>query len=309
MTSIVFPGQGSQFVNMSKDFYDNFSKAKETFELIEEITKIDIKKIIFENSSNLINQTQFTQIAVFCASISIYNVLKDVVDLQKLNISHMLGHSLGEYTALTASGILSIEDCATLLKKRGQLMQDAYLPNQSGMAAIIGMDCSSIEGIIDNMKLNVEIANDNSPNQIVISGTSVEIAKSENFFKKAGAKRFIPLNVSAAFHSKLMINAENKMNNFINQTSFKNSSIYIVSNYTGEISNNNSIISQNLSKQMSNRVRWVESVLSLEKNKDINIIEIGPGRILTGLIKRISNNFNIKNIEFISDIESLENGF
>jgi [acyl-carrier-protein] S-malonyltransferase len=99
------------------------------------------------------------------------------------------------------------------------------------------------------------------------------------------------------------------MNNFINQTSFKNSSIYIVSNYTGEISNNNSIISQNLSKQMSNRVRWVESVLSLEKNKDINIIEIGPGRILTGLIKRISNNFNIKNIEFISDIESLENGF
>ena len=139
MTTIVFPGQGSQFIEMSKDFYENFQKAKNVFELISDNTKIDIKDIIFNNPSDLLNQTKFTQLAIFCASISIFEVFKDEIDIQILEINNMMGHSLGEYTALTASNRLSIEDCSTLLKNRGELMQNAFEPNKSGMAAVIGI--------------------------------------------------------------------------------------------------------------------------------------------------------------------------
>ena len=309
MTAIVFPGQGSQFIEMSKDFYDNFNKAKEVFELISDITNIDVKNIIFDNPSNLLNQTQYTQLSIFCASISIFKVLTQEVDIKKLNIRCMMGHSLGEYSALTATEILSIQDCSRLLKKRGELMQNAYESNQSGMAAIIGLNCQKVENIIKKNNLNIEVANDNSPLQIVISGIKVELLNSEKFFKEGGAKKFILLNVSAAFHSFLMIEAQNKMQKFILNTNFKNSTIPIISNYTAKISNNNETIIESLCKQMSNRVRWLESINALVDIKETNIIEIGPGKVLTGLIKRINNNFNIINIEKISDIEKIKNEF
>lgn len=307
MTVIVFPGQGSQFIEMSKDFYTNYSKAKEIFTLIEDVTKIKIKEIIFQDSSKLLDQTQYTQLAIFCASMSIYNVLIQEIDINKLNISYMLGHSLGEYSALTAAGFLTIEDCALLLKNRGKLMQNAYLPNQSGMAAIIGINCNTVENLIKNNNLNVEIANDNSPMQIVISGKKEDIVSSERFFKLGGAKRYILLNVSAAFHSKLMCKAQIKMNDFINNVNFKQSSISIISNYSASNSNDISTLVDNLSNQMSNRVRWVESIKLLEKLEETKIIEIGPGKVLTGLIRRISDNFHINNIEFISDIKIIQN--
>ena len=307
MTVIVFPGQGSQFIEMAKDFYINYNKAKEIFTLIEDVTKIKIKEIIFQDSLKLLNITQYTQLAIFCASMSIYHVLKQEIDINKLNISYMLGHSLGEYSALTAAEFLTIEDCALLLKTRGELMQNAYLPNQSGMAAVIGMNCHTVENLIKKNNLNIEIANDNSPTQIVISGKKEDIVNSEELFKLGGAKRFIPLNVSAAFHSKLMHKAQIKMNDFIDNVNFKQSSISIISNYNASISNDISTLVNNLSNQMSNRVRWVESIKLLEKLEETQIIEIGPGRVLTGLIRRISDNFNIKNIEFISDIKNIEN--
>lgn len=307
MTVIVFPGQGSQIVEMSKDFYDNFDIARDVFNLVSDTVNIDIKNIIFENPSNLLNQTKYTQLAIFCASISIFKVIEKEINFQKLKVNYMLGHSLGEYTALTASGMLSIKNCSLLLKIRGELMQNAYEPNKSGMAAIIGMNSNIAEKLIIKHKLTVEIANDNSPQQIVISGIKSDLLNSEKIFREGGAKKFILLNVSAAFHSFIMHEAEKKMKELILNTDFKESHISIISNYTGEMSNNKNIILQNLTKQMSNRVRWVESINCLKGANERNIIEIGPGKILSGLIRRIDNTFDIKNIDKITDIEKIKN--
>ena len=226
-----------------------------------------------------------------------------------MNINFMLGHSLGEYSALTASEMLSVENCSSLLKIRGELMQNAYEPNKTCMAAIIGINSVIAEKIINQNKLNVEIANDNSPTQIVISGIKDDILNSENFFKEGGAKRFVLLNVSAAFHSQIMSEAEISMNKYISSIEFKNPLTPIISNYTGKITKDKNNIIKNLSKQMSNRVRWVESIKSIEIKGETKILEIGPGKVLSGLIKRISDKFNILNIENISDIEKIKNEF
>ena len=187
-------------------------------------------------------------------------------------------------------------------------MQNAFEPNLSAMADIIGLDCENIYNIIQNNKLNLSIANDNSPQQIVVSGIKKELINSEEIFKNLGAKKFILLNVSAAFHSSLMIEAQEKMEKFIKNSTFNNSNISIVSNFTAKKSSNIDTIKENLIKQMSNRVRWVESIKALEESKESKIIEVGPGKVLTGLIRRISDKFDIKNIEKITDIESIKNG-
>ena len=306
MTVIVFPGQGSQITGMGKDFYDSFHEVKDTFDQLSELTKINLDDMIFNNPSNLLNETQYTQIAIFTVSLSLYKIFR-LLNNKYLDINYMLGHSLGEYSALCAAKIISIEDCAYLLKNRGELMQKAYEPNQSGMAAIIGIDCLKAENIISDNKLNVQIANDNSPIQIVISGKKEDLLYAEKFFKESGALKFILLNVSAAFHSNLMKTAEEKMLNYINKIKFNSSNINIISNYSAESSNNNSIISQNLSKQMSNKVRWVESIKTLENLKEETIIEIGPGKILSGLIKRINKKFKLINFNSINDIENIKN--
>ena len=307
MTVIVFPGQGSQFVEMGKDFYDSFQEVKDTFNIISEVSKIDIKDIIFNNPSDLLHQTQFTQISIFAVSISLFQVLKKHLDISNLKINFMLGHSLGEYSALCAANFFTIKDCAYLLKNRGELMQNAYEPNKSTMAAIIGIDCIKAEKIIKENNLEIEIANDNSPIQIVISGKKEKILNSESLFKDYGAIKFILLNVSASFHSNLMLNAQKEMNKFIDHISFNESNINIISNFSAQHSNDISIIKKNLSNQMSNKVRWVESINLLENLKEKNIIEIGPGKILSGLIKRINKKFNIMNFNKISDIETIKN--
>ena len=307
MTNIVFPGQGSQFVGMGRDFYQEFQEVRDIFSLVEDTTEIKIKDIIFNNFNNLIDITQFTQLAIFTTSISIYNVLIKEASKKKLDIKTILGHSLGEYTALVASNVLSLKTCSKLLKLRGELMQNAYKENLSGMCAIIGKNCEDIENIILDNNLSINVANDNSPLQVVVSGTKENLFKAEPIFIDNGVKKYIHLNVSAAFHSPLMIDAEEKMKNQLNLLNFKNPLYDIVSNYSGQKSNDISVIYANLTNQISNKVKWVDSIKCLENEDKNDYIEIGPGKILSGLIKRISKKSKITNINSVDDLNKYIN--
>ncbi len=303
MTSIVFPGQGSQTAGMAKDFYDNFKTAKLIFEEIEDYTKIDLKKIIFDNFEDKLNLTQFTQISIFTASYTIFKVYHSETNIDFKDINVMMGHSLGEYTALACCNRISLKDCSLILKKRGELMNTAVTPNETGMAALIGKESDFIQKVIDTNNLNIEIANDNSNIQIVISGNINEIKKSEKIFLNNGIKKFVILNVSAAFHSKYMLQAQKELSNDIENLIFKDNQIKIISNYDANIHGDNKTIKKNLQNQMANRVNWTQSIKKLEDIGEKTIIEIGPNKVLSALIKRISNNFDINSINSISDIK------
>ena len=302
MTTVVFPGQGSQYTGMSKDFYDNFYIAKVTFQEIEEFTEMNLRKIIFDNKYNELDITKYTQISIFTSSVIIFKTLQNELDLNSSSIDVMMGHSLGEYSALACSDKLSLQDACLILKKRGQLMNDAVPQNKSGMAALIGKDSNYVEKIIKDNNINLEVANDNSPKQVVISGDISEIKNNKELFLKNNIIKYVILNVSAAFHSKLMLNAQEELSEIINQVNFNSNKINIISNFNAEVSNNSLSIKKSLQQQMANKVNWTNSVIKLSEIGQKNIIEIGPGKVLSGLIKRISNNFDIKSIDKISDI-------
>ena len=303
MTAILFPGQGSQYKGMSEDFYNNFFNSKLVFEEVEDSTSIDVKKIIFKDPLNQLNLTNYTQLCIFTASYSIFRVIETEFDLKNMNVNTMLGHSLGEYSALASSYKITLSDCAKLLKLRGDLMHRAINPNESGMVALIGLDSISIQNIIDEVNLDVQIANDNSPIQVVISGMINNIDKSRDIFLKNGVKKFVKLNVSAAFHSNLMLEAQNIMRKYIDETIFSDSSVSIISNFSSKISNNSETIKDSLINQMANKVRWKESINELEINNEKNLIEIGPGKVLSGLVKRITSSFEITSIDQMKDLE------
>ena len=303
MTAILFPGQGSQYIGMSEDFYNNFLNSKLVFEEVEDSTSINVKKIIFKDPLNQLNLTNYTQLCIFTASYSIFRVIETEFDLKNMNVNTMLGHSLGEYSALASSYKITLSDCAKLLKLRGDLMHRAINPNESGMAALIGLDSISIQNIIDEVNLDVQIANDNSPIQVVISGMINNIDKSRDIFLKNGVKKFVKLNVSAAFHSNLMLEAQNIMRKYIDETIFSDSSVSIISNFSSKISNNSETIKDSLINQMANKVRWKESINELEINNEKNLIEIGPGKVLSGLVKRITSSFEITSIDQMKDLE------
>ena len=303
MTAVVFPGQGSQFIGMSKDFFDNFEIARLTFEEIEDYVQIDLKSIIFDGKEDLINITKFTQLSIFTASLVIFRSLQNEMNLNEDTINVVLGHSLGEYTALACSNKLNLKDCSLILKKRGELMNNAVKPNKSGMAALIGKDSNYIQQVIEQNNINLEIANDNSPIQVVVSGDIEDIKKNKEIFLQNEIKKYVLLNVSSAFHSKFMNEAQNILSKEIDNLNFKSNNISLISNFTAEISNSNNEIISSLKNQMANTVRWTESIKKLEEIGETNIIEIGPNKVLSGLIKRISNKFDIKSINTILDIK------
>ena len=302
MTTVVFPGQGSQYTGMSKDFYDNFNIARVTFQEIEEFTRMNLRKIIFDNEDNKLNITKYTQISIFTSSVMIFKTIQNEFDLNSSSIDVMMGHSLGEYSALACSDKLSLKDTCLILKKRGELMNHAVPENKSGMAALIGKDSNYVQKIIEDNNINLEVANDNSPKQVVISGDIDEIKNNKELFLKNNITKYVILNVSAAFHSKLMQEAQEELSEIINEVKFNSNKINIISNYNAEISNDSLSIKNSLQQQMANKVNWTDSVKKLSDIGQKNIIEIGPGKVLSGLIKRISNNFDIKSIDRISDI-------
>ena len=302
MTTIVFPGQGSQNVGMGRDFNDNFEIAKLAYEEIEDHSQINLRKIIFENEEKKLDLTQFTQICIFATSYVIFKTYLSETDLKLNNINIMMGHSLGEYTALACSNKISLKECSTILKIRGELMNNAVIDVDTGMAALIGKDSNYIQKIINDNNLDIEIANDNSPFQIVISGEKKELNKSKDLFLNMGIKKFVVLNVSAAFHSRFMNHAQEKLSEPINLLNFVENKISIISNYDANIYNDIVSIKKNLQLQMANRVRWTESIKKLEEIGEKDILEFGPGKVLGGLINRISKNFYIKSINTIEDL-------
>ena len=306
MTSIVFPGQGSQSVGMAKDFYNDFKLSKQIFEEIEDYTKIEIRNIVFNNEKKQLDLTRFTQICIFSVSYVIFKILQNEKGLRNNDLNIMMGHSLGEYTALACSNKINLKDCCLILKKRGELMQDAIPPNETGMAALIGKNYNDVKKIIDENSLNLEIANDNSNIQIVISGSINEINNSEKFFLNNNIKKFVKLNVSAAFHSKYMFEAQEKLSLEIEKLDFVKNNIKIISNYDAGIYEDNLSIKRNLKKQMANTVNWTNSIKKLEEIGEKKIIEIGPSKVISGLIKRISNNFDIVSINETSDLKLYE---
>lgn len=303
MSAIVFPGQGSQYKEMAMDFNDNFNIAKNIFQEIEDSTKINIRKIIHENQDDKLNQTNFTQLAIFSASTVIYKTLIDQIGLDIINPKIVLGHSLGEYSALVANNFLNLFEASKLIKIRGELMNSAIEPNLSGMAAIIGKNANFVEALIKKNNLNIEIANDNSPIQIVVSGLIDDINSSEKVFTSNGAKRYLKLNVSSAFHSKFMKDAQSKLSSEIDKLSFSLINIPIISNFDSSINYNQKEIVYSLKNQMANRVKWTQSIKALEETDTSTIIEIGPGKVLSGLISRISSKFDIKSIDKIQDLD------
>ena len=310
MLAVIFPGQGSQTLGMIKDFYDNFPTVRKIFEKIKASTDIDVYNIIFENSGKKLNITEFTQICIYTASISIFMVIKEIYSEKFLNkIKFVAGHSLGEYSALSASDTISLLDCAKLLKLRGKYMQDSYPENLSGMLAVIGLNINSIENILseEKEKNTFEIANHNGLNQVVLSLKKEDFNLVSSKLKEHGAKKTLPLNVSAGFHSSFMKKASKNMTKEIDKLVFNNSKYPIISNYSANPVQDSTDIMNNLKKQMLNRVKWVDTIKFLESNNIENILEIGPNNVLNGLNKRISNKFILTNVSNIQELEDLKN--
>ena len=303
MTAVIFPGQGSQYVNMSMDFNENFVVARKVFQEIEDNTHLNIRKIITENPLDNLNQTNYTQISIFSSSMAIYKSLLSEFGNEIIKPTILLGHSLGEYSALVAGNYINIADASILIKNRGELMHSSIKPNISGMAAIIGKNANFVDDVIKKNNLKIVIANDNSPMQVVVSGLIEDIISSEQAFSQNGVKRYVKLNVSAAFHSNFMNDAQTKLINEIDKIKFKSSDLPIISNYDSKINSNIDKIIYALKNQMANRVKWTDSIKRLEETNTKNIIEIGPGMVLSGLISRISKKFDIKSIDKVEDLK------
>ena len=305
MFSVIFPGQGSQKLGMAKEFFDKFELVKKLFREADEILNLPISKIIFEGPEDELNLTENTQPAIFLTSYSIFKVIQEEFGINLKNAKFIAGHSLGEYSALCCYEALSFEETLKILKKRGKFMQDAIPPNEGGMLAVLGSEIKIIEDIIKNKHTNCFIANDNSPQQIVISGLKKNLDLFSNDLNKSKIKN-LKLNVSAPFHCNLMKSATENMKEEINNLNFKKLEIPIISNYSANPSVTEDDIKKLLVLQIEGRVRWLESVEFMIKEGTKNFIEIGPGKVLSGLVKRINKNINMISINTEDDIKKID---
>ena len=307
MFSVIFPGQGSQMVGMGKEFYDKFDIVKNLFKEADETLNFSISKLILEGPKEKLDLTINTQPAIFLISYSIFNVIKSEFNIDLNKAKYFAGHSLGEYSALSCAGYLSFSDTLKILRIRGEAMQNSVPKGQGGMAAVLGSTVEIIEKILkDNDKnFNVQIANDNSEGQIVLSGKIDDLDRLILTLKENAIKN-IKLPVSAPFHCSLMNKATNIMREELNKINFNQVDYKLISNVTAKEISNTDELKDLLIKQIENRVRWRESIINMIDNDVNHFIEIGPGKVLSGLIKRINREVKINTINNQGDIEGLE---
>jgi len=303
MRAVLFPGQGSQYVGMGSDFYKKFDSAKKTFEIVDKTLGFSLTNIILDGPEAELKLTKNTQPAIMTVGVCIFNVLNQKFDFNLNNAKFFAGHSLGEYTALVCSGSLTVGKAAYLLHERGKFMQDAVPAGQGAMMAILGLTVSEVEKEINLLpkKEVCEIANDNSNGQVVVSGErKVMEVLNENLKKKK--KKGILLPVSGPFHCSLMKSAAENMKNKIENTNFLKPKPNIISNVTAKEEIDVNRIKPLLIDQITSRVRWKESVDYMIKQGVKDFLEIGPGKVLSGLVKKINRNVKISNINSIDDV-------
>ena len=307
MFSVIFPGQGSQIVGMGKDFYDKFELVKSLFKEADETLNYSISKLILEGPKEELDLTVNTQPAIFLISYSIFNVIIKEFNIDLNKAKYFAGHSLGEYSALSCAGYLNFAETLKILRIRGDAMQNSVPRGEGGMVAVLGSTVEAIEKILkdNDSKFLAQIANDNSEGQIVLSGKTEDLEKLIEVLKENSIKN-IKLPVSAPFHCNLMGKATEIMSEELNKISFSDGSNTLISNVTAEAISNSEDLKSLLIKQIENRVRWRESVLNMINNDVDHFIEIGPGKVLSGLIKRINGEVKINTINSQEDIENLK---
>tara|TARA_B100001057_G_scaffold322237_1_gene322426 strand:- start:915 stop:1841 length:927 start_codon:yes stop_codon:yes gene_type:complete len=307
MFSVIFPGQGSQIVGMGKEFYDKYDLVKNLFKEADNTLNFSLSKLILNGPKDKLDLTANTQPAIFLISYSIFNVVKEEFNINLNEAKYFAGHSLGEYSALACAGYLSFIDTLRILRIRGEAMQNSVPKGIGGMVAVLGSKIEIIEKLLlDNKdKFKAQIANDNSDGQIVLSGKNDDLDNLILILKNNSIKN-VKLPVSAPFHCDLMSNATEVMTEEINKLKFKNSDNKLISNVTAQKINNIDDLKNLLIRQIENRVRWRESVINMIKDDINHFIEIGPGKVLSGLVKRINREVKIDTINNQGDIENLK---
>jgi len=307
MFSVIFPGQGSQIVGMGKEFYDKFELVKGLFKEADETLNYSISKLILEGPKEELDLTANTQPAIFLISYSIFNVIKKEFNIDLNKAKYFAGHSLGEYSALSCARYLNFSETLKILRIRGDAMQNSVPKGEGGMVAVLGSTVEVIEKLLkeNESKFIAQIANDNSEGQIVLSGKTQDLEKLIEILKENSIKN-IKLPVSAPFHCKLMSKATEIMTEELNKLTFSNGENKLISNVTAKAISNSADLKSLLIKQIENRVRWRESVLNMINNDIDHFIEIGPGKVLSGLIKRINREVKINTINSQEDIENLK---
>ena len=310
MSALLFPGQGSQIVGMGSEFYNNFDIVKKIFKDADEKLNYSISKLILNGPEDQLQLTQNTQPSILTVSFSIFKVLKEEFNFDFNTFNYFAGHSLGEYSALVCSESLKFEDALYLLYERGKAMQEAVPVGKGSMLAILGAKIKDISDLLNSFKEKgvCEIANDNADGQVIVSGDKDSVVSFQSLLKEKKIKS-IPLKVSAPFHCSLMKSAADKMRDKIKNTNFRSPTHSILSNVTAKIEKNPENIKKLLIDQIFSTVKWRETIINISNEGVSNFVEIGPGKVLTGMVKRTVKNVNCFSINSIDDIKNLKNEF